>query len=114
MREKAPVVAALVLMPARGLAVQVADQYDALRGRQLPPAAVVVGGLAEGPQLAAVRRGARLVVATPGRLEDFLERKGIDFRGLPILVLDEADRMLALGFLPAMPRRASGLPQQRP
>jgi len=113
MREKAPGVAALVLLPTRELAMQVADQYDALRGRQLPPAAVVVGGLAEGPQLAAVRRGARLIVATPGRLEDFLERKSIDFHGLRILVLDEADRMLDVGFLPAIRRIASVLPKQR-
>ena len=75
MQEKAPGVAALVLVPTRELAMQVASQYDALRGRQLPPAAVVVGGLAEGPQLSALRR-ARLVVATPGRLEAFLDRHG--------------------------------------
>ena len=113
MREKTPGVRALVLVPTRELAMQVADQYDALRGRQLPPAAVVVGGLAEGPQLAALRRGARLVVATPGRLEDFLERKSIDFRGLRILVLDEADRMLDVGFLPAIRRIAAVLPKHR-
>jgi ATP-dependent RNA helicase RhlE len=113
MREKAPGVRALVLVPTRELAMQVADQYDALRGRQLPPAAVVVGGLAEGPQLAALRRGARLVVATPGRLEDFLERKSIDFCGLRILVLDEADRMLDVGFLPAIRRIAAVLPKHR-
>jgi ATP-dependent RNA helicase RhlE len=113
MREKKPGVTALVLVPTRELAMQVADQYDALRGRQLPPAAVVVGGLAEGPQLAALRRGARLVVATPGRLEDFLERKSIDFRALRILVLDEADRMLDVGFLPAIRRIAAVLPEHR-
>ena len=113
MREKTPGVRALVLVPTRELAMQVADQYDALRGRQLPPAAVVVGGLAEGPQLAALRRGARLVVATPGRLEDFLERKSVDFRGLRILVLDEADRMLDVGFLPAIRRIAAVLPKHR-
>jgi len=113
MREKTPGVRALVLVPTRELAMQVADQYDVLRGRQLPPAAVVVGGLAEGPQLAALRRGARLVLATPGRLEDFLERKSIDFRGLRILVLDEADRMLDVGFLPAIRRIAAVLPKHR-
>ena len=112
-REKKPGVTALVLVPTRELAMQVADQYDALRGRQLPSAAVVVGGLAEGPQLAALRRGARLVVATPGRLEDFLERKSIDFRALRILVLDEADRMLDVGFLPAIRRIAAVLPKHR-
>jgi ATP-dependent RNA helicase RhlE len=113
LREKKPGVTALVLVPTRELAMQVATQYDALRGRQLPPAAVVVGGLAEGPQLAALRRGARLVVATPGRLEDFLKRKSVDFRGLRILVLDEADRMLDVGFLPAIRRIAAVLPKHR-
>ena len=113
LKEKAGSVAALVLVPTRELAIQVADQYEALRGRQLPPAAVVVGGLAESPQLAALRRGARLVVATPGRLEDFLDRKSIDLRGVRILVLDEADRMLDVGFLPAIRRIASVLPRQR-
>ena len=112
-REKVPGVAALVLVPTRELAMQVASQYDALRGGKLPPAAVVVGGLAEGPQLGALRRGARLVVATPGRLEDFLQRKSIDFRALRILVLDEADRMLDVGFLPAIRRIAALLPEQR-
>jgi len=113
LRDKTPGVAALVLVPTRELAMQVAQQYDVLRGRQLSPAAVVVGGLSEGPQLAALRRGARLVVATPGRMEDFLDRKAIDLRSLRILVLDEADRMLDVGFLPAIRRIASVLPKQR-
>jgi ATP-dependent RNA helicase RhlE len=106
-------VTALVLVPTRELAMQVAEQFDLLRGRQLAPAAVVVGGLSEGQQLSALRRGARLVVATPGRLEDFLERKLIQFRELRILVLDEADRMLDMGFLPAIRRIAAALPRQR-
>jgi ATP-dependent RNA helicase RhlE len=113
MKEKAPGVMALVLVPTRELAMQVAAHYDLLRGRQLSPAAVIVGGLAEGPQLLALRRGARLVVATPGRLEDFLDRKSIDLRNVRILVLDEADRMLDVGFLPAIRRIAGILPKQR-
>ena len=113
LRDKTPGVTALVLVPTRELAMQVAQQYDVLRGRQLSPAAVVVGGLAEGPQLAALRRGARLVVATPGRMEDFLDRKAIDLRSLRILVLDEADRMLDIGFLPAIRRIAAVLPKHR-
>ena len=106
-------IAALVLVPTRELAMQVAEQYDALRGRQLGPAAVVVGGISEERQLTALRRGARLVVATPGRLEDFLSRRLIQFRSLRILVLDEADRMLDMGFLPAIRRIASVLPVKR-
>ena len=64
-------IAALVLVPTRELAMQVVAQYDALRGKQSKPAALVVGGLPEGRQLNAIRKGARLVVATPGRLEDY-------------------------------------------
>ena len=108
-----PAIEALVLVPTRELAMQVVDQYNALRGRQLPPAALVVGGLAEGQQLSSIRRGARLVVATPGRLEDFLARKLINFRVLKLLVLDEADRMLDMGFLPAIRRIAATLPRER-
>ncbi len=81
--------------------------------RQLPAAAIVVGGLSEGQQLAAIRNGARLVVATPGRLEDFLDRRLVTFNRLRTLVLDEADRMLDMGFLPAIRRIAASLPKQR-
>jgi len=84
----------LILVPTRELAMQVAEQFDMIRGRQLGPAAVVVGGISEERQLTALRRGARLVVATPGRLEDFLDRRLIQFRALRILVLDEATSSL--------------------
>jgi ATP-dependent RNA helicase RhlE len=109
----APGIAALVLVPTRELAMQVVDQYNALRGTKLSPAALVVGGLAEGNQLTALRRGARLVVATPGRLEDFLDRRLISFQTLQVLILDEADRMLDMGFLPALRRIARVLPKDR-
>jgi ATP-dependent RNA helicase RhlE len=113
LQNKAPGVAGLVLVPTRELAMQVVEQYNALRGRQLGPAALVVGGLAEGAQLNALRKGARLIVATPGRLEDFLERKLVNFRSLRVLVLDEADRMLDMGFLPSIRRIAAVLPKER-
>jgi len=106
-------IAALVLVPTRELAMQVVDQYNALRGKQLSPAALVVGGLAETQQLQVIRKGPGLVVATPGRLEDFLDRRLIHFRELQILVLDEADRMLDMGFLPAIRRIAAILPKER-
>jgi ATP-dependent RNA helicase RhlE len=108
-----PGIAALVLVPTRELAMQVVDQYNALRGKQLSPAALVVGGLSEGHQLAALRNGARLVVATPGRLEDFLDRKLVNFRTLSVLILDEADRMLDMGFLPSIRRIVGVLPKDR-
>jgi ATP-dependent RNA helicase RhlE len=108
-----PGVAALVLVPTRELAMQVLDQYNALRGKQLTPAALVVGGLAERQQLQAIRNGANVIVATPGRLEDYLDRRLVHFSNLQVLVLDEADRMLDMGFLPAIRRIASVLPKER-
>jgi ATP-dependent RNA helicase RhlE len=113
LQDKTPGIAALVLVPTRELAMQVVEQYNDLRGKQLSPAALVVGGLAEGGQLDALRRGARIVVATPGRLEDFLDRRLVTFKALRVLILDEADRMLDMGFLPAIRRIASILPKDR-
>src|ERR1700737_2854433 len=113
LQQVTPGIAALVLVPTRELAMQVVDQFNALRGKQLGPAGLVVGGLSEGAQLSAIRRGARLVVATPGRLEDFLDRKLFNFRELKMLVLDESDRMLDMGFLPAIRRIAALLPKDR-
>jgi len=113
LKSKTPGIAALVLVPTRELAMQVVAQFNALRGTQLVPAGLVVGGLAEGAQLNAIRKGARLVVATPGRLEDYLDRKLFNFNSLRILVLDEADRMLDMGFLPAIKRIAAILPKER-
>ncbi len=106
-------VEALVLVPTRELAMQVHEQFEQLRGKALPPAALVIGGLAEGRQLAAIRSGARVLVATPGRLEDFMERRLVDLHHVSILVLDEADRMLDMGFLPSMRRIVGALPRQR-
>jgi ATP-dependent RNA helicase RhlE len=113
LQQKPAGIAALVLVPTRELAMQVADQYEDLRGTKLPRAAVAVGGLSEKDQLSAIRRGARVLVATPGRLEDFLERGLVNFRDLQILVLDEADRMLDMGFLPSLRRIAATLPSNR-
>ncbi len=106
-------IAALVLVPTRELAMQVAAQHDALRGKQEQAAALVVGGLPEGRQLDAIRRGARLVVATPGRLEDYMDRKLVSLAGVKTLTLDEADRMLDMGFLPAIRRIVANVPRER-
>lgn len=113
LRQTTPGIAALVLVPTRELAMQVVEQYNALRGKQLLPAALVVGGLAEKHQLDAIRKGARLVVATPGRLEDYLNRRLVQLGNVQTLVLDEADRMLDMGFLPAIRRIAGILPRER-
>jgi ATP-dependent RNA helicase RhlE len=106
-------VEALVLVPTRELAMQVHEQFEALRGKSVPPAALVIGGLPEKQQISALRSGARMVVATPGRLEDFLGRKLVDLRQVKTLVLDEADRMLDMGFLPSIQRILGVLPKQR-
>jgi ATP-dependent RNA helicase RhlE len=103
---------ALVLVPTRELAMQVELQYDQLRGKKLRKAALVIGGAAERQQIAALRT-AHLVIATPGRLEDFLQRKLVKLSGTQVLVLDEADRMLDMGFLPAIRRITDVLPRQR-
>jgi ATP-dependent RNA helicase RhlE len=103
---------ALVLVPTRELAMQVELQYDQLRGKKLRKAALVIGGAAERQQIAALRT-AHLVIATPGRLEDFLQRKLVKLSGTQVLVLDEADRMLDMGFLPAIRRITDVLPKQR-
>ncbi|HLH07206.1 MAG TPA: DEAD/DEAH box helicase [Terriglobales bacterium] len=103
----------LVLLPTRELALQVEEQYDALRGKKLAKAAVVIGGVPEKRQIQAIRSGAQVVIATPGRLEDLLSRKLVDLRRVCMLVLDEADRMLDMGFLPALRRIAAVLPKDR-
>jgi len=104
---------ALILLPTRELAMQVEAAFRALRSSNGPTAAVVVGGLSEHTQLDAMRRGARLIVATPGRLEDFLKRKLVRLDQVKILVLDEVDRMLDMGFQPAIARIAGVLPKAR-
>jgi ATP-dependent RNA helicase RhlE len=106
-------ISALVLVPTRELAMQVVAQFNALKEKQAAPSALVVGGLPEGRQLDAIRKGAQLVVATPGRLEDYLDRRLISLGGVTTLVLDEADRMLDMGFLPSIKRIASVLPKER-
>ena len=103
---------ALVLVPTRELAIQVQQQYENVRGKKLRVAALAIGGASERQQIAALRT-ANLVIATPGRLEDFLRRGLVKLSTTQILVLDEADRMLDMGFLPAIRRITDSLPRQR-
>jgi ATP-dependent RNA helicase RhlE len=112
-RERSPKVNVLVLLPTRELAIQVNEEFEKLRGRRLPKAALVIGGVSEKAQIRSVRGGCNLVIATPGRLQDFITRRLIDLRDVKILVLDEADRMLDMGFLPAIQRILAILPQRR-
>ena len=105
-------VSALVLLPTRELAMQVDAEYEKLRGKALPKAALVIGGVAESGQMKDLRL-AQVIFATPGRLEDFLDRRIVDLRHVKLLVLDEADRMLDMGFLPSIRRILSCLPERR-
>ena len=104
---------ALVLLPTRELAMQVHEQYEQLRTKRMPKAALIIGGVSEKAQIQSLRAGSQLVVATPGRLQDLMNRKLADLQHVKILVLDEADRMLDMGFLPAIRRILSSLPKQR-
>jgi ATP-dependent RNA helicase RhlE len=106
-------VRALVLLPTRELAMQVHEQYEQLRDKKMPKAALVIGGVSEKAQIQSLRGGCEFVIATPGRLQDFITRKFADLRQVRILVLDEADRMLDMGFLPAIRRILQILPQKR-
>jgi len=104
---------ALVLLPTRELAMQVHEQYEQLRTKTMPKAALIIGGVSENAQIQGLRAGSELVIATPGRLQDLMTRKLADLSHVKVLVLDEADRMLDMGFLPAIRRILSVLPKQR-
>jgi len=104
---------ALVIAPTRELVAQIEENVR-VYGRHLPLRyATVFGGVGEGPQILALRRGVDLVVATPGRLIDLMEQRHVDFAALQVLVLDEADRMLDMGFLPAIRKIVSKTPPSR-
>jgi len=112
-RETAHPPTALVLLPTRELAMQVHEQYEQLRTKNMPKAALVIGGVSEKMQIKGLRAGCGLIIATPGRLQDFIDRRLADLRQIKMLVLDEADRMLDMGFLPAIRRIVGTLPARR-
>ncbi len=112
-QEDAKGIGALVLTPTRELAIQIHEVYNQLAKGTGLRAAVVVGGLSEGRQLESIRHGARIVIATPGRLEDFLNRNLVNLGNVKTVVLDEADRMLDMGFLPTIRRILGAVPEKR-
>jgi ATP-dependent RNA helicase RhlE len=112
-REPSRQILALVLLPTRELAMQVHQQYEQLRSKAAPRAALVIGGASEKTQIHSLRAGSGLVIATPGRLQDFIDRRLVDLRHVKMLVLDEADRMLDMGFLPSIQRILEELPERR-
>src|SRR5215471_12769408 len=104
---------ALVVAPTRELVVQIEENVRAY-ARHIPlRMATVFGGVSERPQIEALRSGVDLVVATPGRLIDLMEQRAANLSGVEFLVLDEADRMLDMGFLPPIRRIVKALPQKR-
>jgi ATP-dependent RNA helicase RhlE len=106
-------VRALILVPTRELAAQVKDSVRAYGRYHKLRSTVIFGGVGFNPQADELRRGVDIVVATPGRLLDHVEQRTIDLRQVEILVLDEADRMLDMGFIPAIRRVLALLPKNR-
>ncbi len=103
----------LVIAPTRELVVQIEENVRAY-AKHLPlTMATVFGGVGEQPQIRALRASTDVVIACPGRLLDLMDRNYADFSGLQFLVLDEADRMLDMGFLPSIRQVVRRLPKQR-
>ena len=104
---------ALILTPTRELAAQVAESLRTY-GREVGVrASLIFGGVGMQPQVESLRRGVDVVIATPGRLIDHMQHRTIDLSGIETLILDEADRMLDMGFLPAIKRILVALPRER-
>jgi superfamily II DNA/RNA helicase len=103
----------LILAPTRELADQVAENMKQYASKSPLRVAVVYGGVDMKPQTEALRRGCEVVIATPGRLLDHIEQKNTSLSQVQIVVLDEADRMLDMGFLPDISRILNFLPKER-
>src|SRR5882672_2892152 len=106
-------VRALILAPTRELASQIAENLRTLDAKKKATSVTIVGGASMNKQRAALRRGVMIAIATPGRLLDHLENGSIDLSRVETLVLDEADRMLDMGFLPATRSIIKRLPSER-
>ncbi len=112
--EKAkPGVRVLVLAPTRELASQIQKNYSELNCVKSNRSAIIIGGASARTQMTDLRRGVAVVIATPGRLLDLVERGAINLALIEVLVLDEADRMLDMGFLPAIRRILAMLPVKK-
>jgi ATP-dependent RNA helicase RhlE len=103
----------LVLAPTRELAVQIEDQIHGLAYHTTISSAAVYGGVEMGPQERALKAGVDIIVATPGRLMDHMRQQNADLSGIELLVLDEADRMMDMGFWPDVRRIIAALPTNR-
>ena len=103
----------VILSPTRELAIQSDETFAKMAMGTSIRAAVVIGGIGERSQLQSIRKGAQVIIATPGRLCDFLSRGLIQLGHVRMLVLDEADRMLDMGFLPTIKRIMEAIPAER-
>lgn len=110
-RAKAPLM--LVITPTRELAMQIADVCSAISAGSKHRIATVVGGVAVNPQISRLAKGVDVLIATPGRLIDLMNQRAVDLSGVEKLVLDEADRMLDMGFLPSVTRIVDATPKTR-
>jgi len=106
-------VQAIILTPTRELALQVADEIKTLRGRKRVYVYAVYGGQPIGPQIRALTRGAHIVVGTPGRVLDHLQRETLNLDAVRFFVLDEADRMLDMGFVEDIERIMQRTPKEK-
>jgi ATP-dependent RNA helicase RhlE len=104
---------ALILAPTRELAVQIEDEIHGLAYHTSVTSAAVYGGVELGPQERALKAGVDIIVATPGRLMDHMRQQNADLSGIELLILDEADRMMDMGFWPDVRRIISALPSER-
>ncbi len=104
---------AVILSPTRELAIQINETFSKMAHGTGIKAAVVVGGMSENVQLQAIRKGAQVLIATPGRLSDFIKRRLVKLGAVEFLVLDEADRMLDMGFLPTIEYVMEQIPENR-
>ena len=103
----------LVVLPTRELAIQVSEALQSVGGSLGLRTAVLIGGAPEGPQKRALEKNPRVIVATPGRLLDFLDQRALSLSSIQILVLDEADRMLDMGFAPQLNKILRAVPKDR-
>ena len=112
-RAKARMPRTLILEPTRELAAQVHEAFETLGKQHKLTVALLIGGVAFEPQAVKINRGADVVIATPGRLLDHMERGGLLLTGIEMLVIDEADRMLDMGFIPDIEKICKLLPFTR-
>ena len=103
----------LVLAPTRELASQIHDSFRAYGKHAKLKSAVIYGGVNQKPQAAAMQRGVDVLVATPGRLLDLIQQRLVDIRSVEVLVLDEADRMLDMGFIHDVRKIVAQVPKKR-